>query len=271
MGVVRFDGNDDQLRFNTVAAALANISTGAYTLAVVCRRATTGVWTSAHTMLNASSGALGSINVNPSNQLVNDLVGGPGASTLLVDSTTETFILVVGKAAGTTTTQYSVYRTGTGQWQHQNSTGTSADQVAMAIYQIGAWTTGDFFNGWVGLVGSWAGNMSNTDRQALSANWRTSDWWNSVHARPVALIEGNKAAAEMTDLAGNATNLVVTGTTFDTAETLASWNFDGTGVVSPPQILRPDADLDADAWTTAPLFSKVNDQSDATVITATCA
>ena len=35
------------------------------------------------------------------------------------------------------------------------------------------------------------------------------------------------------------------------------------------QFLRPDADIDADSWTTAPLFSKVNDESDGTIITAT--
>lgn len=35
------------------------------------------------------------------------------------------------------------------------------------------------------------------------------------------------------------------------------------------QILLPDADLAAGGWTTSPLFSKVNDSSDATVITAT--
>lgn len=35
------------------------------------------------------------------------------------------------------------------------------------------------------------------------------------------------------------------------------------------QILLPDADTATGGWTTAPLFSKVNDSSDATVITAT--
>lgn len=39
----------------------------------------------------------------------------------------------------------------------------------------------------------------------------------------------------------------------------------------PPQQVRPDADVTTTGWATAPLFSKVNDQSDATVITATLA
>jgi len=35
----------------------------------------------------------------------------------------------------------------------------------------------------------------------------------------------------------------------------------------PPQIIRPDADIETIGWATAPLFSKINDDSDATVIT----
>jgi hypothetical protein len=35
------------------------------------------------------------------------------------------------------------------------------------------------------------------------------------------------------------------------------------------QTVRPDADLDTTGWSTAPLFSKVNDSSDATVTTST--
>lgn len=37
----------------------------------------------------------------------------------------------------------------------------------------------------------------------------------------------------------------------------------------PPQIARPDADTVTTGWTATPLFSKVNDESDATLITAT--
>lgn len=39
----------------------------------------------------------------------------------------------------------------------------------------------------------------------------------------------------------------------------------------PPQVILPDADTTTTGWTTTPLFSKVNDSSDATVITATLA
>jgi hypothetical protein len=39
--------------------------------------------------------------------------------------------------------------------------------------------------------------------------------------------------------------------------------------IPPLQQLRPDADVVTTGWSTAPLYSKVNDSSDATVITAT--
>jgi hypothetical protein len=48
----------------------------------------------------------------------------------------------------------------------------------------------------------------------------------------------------------------------------ASFTTVGEGV---GQILLPDADTAEGGWTTAPLFSKVNDSSDATFITATAA
>lgn len=45
--------------------------------------------------------------------------------------------------------------------------------------------------------------------------------------------------------------------------------FDDFGGGTLGQVLLPDADVAAGGWATAPLFSKLNDSSDATVITAT--
>jgi hypothetical protein len=51
------------------------------------------------------------------------------------------------------------------------------------------------------------------------------------------------------------------------AETDTTAVFDNVNIV--PQIVLPSADIVTTGWVTAPLFSKVNDSSDATVITAT--
>lgn len=45
----------------------------------------------------------------------------------------------------------------------------------------------------------------------------------------------------------------------------------GGGTIGTGQTILPDGDLATTGWTTAPLFSKVNDSSDATVISATAA
>jgi hypothetical protein len=89
----------------------------------------------------------------------------------------------------------------------------------------------EFFDGWVGVVAWWEGAMSQANKEALDNNWRTSDLWNSAHGQPTFLCECNVAGASVTDLAGNASSPSVTGTTLDAAETLDSWNFDGTGFV----------------------------------------
>ncbi len=65
-----------------------------------------------------------------------------------------------------------------------------------------------------------------------------------------------------------ARTLHMDGWQLDQAATAQTYDGDD---ATPPQIVRPDADLATTGWTVTPLFSKVNDQSDATVISATCA
>lgn len=59
------------------------------------------------------------------------------------------------------------------------------------------------------------------------------------------------------------------GLHYSSSETSASVNDWEGGELSAGQALVPDADLAAGGWATAPLFSKLNDASDATIITAT--
>lgn len=55
----------------------------------------------------------------------------------------------------------------------------------------------------------------------------------------------------------------------DFAVDTAGWI--GPAAVGPTQAVLPDADTTTTGWTTTPLFSKINDASDATVITSTLA
>lgn len=74
----------------------------------------------------------------------------------------------------------------------------------------------------------------------------------------------------MTRSSAQAIEFRVDGWQLDQATTVQE--YDGADAAPPatPQTLRPDADLATAGWGTAPLFSKLNDQSNATVISATC-
>lgn len=269
MGVLRFDATPDWIRFQTLATPIANVSDGAFTIAVLLKQAVDGGTFQAYTYLcTAGPIVRQGLSRDSSGMLIND--AGDTNGTLDIAGTTETYIAVVRKAAGSSLCTYSLFSKGAGTWATEGNGSTSlADSVAATMIEIGTFQGGsDLANAWIGLLGYWEGDMTQANVQHLDDNWRTSDWWTNPHGQPKALIECNIAAASLVDLAGNASNVLVTGTpTLDGAETLSSWNFDGTGVSS--QIARPDADIAAGGWATSPLFSKLNDQSDATVISAT--
>lgn len=76
---------------------------------------------------------------------------------------------------------------------------------------------------------------------------------------------------------GTAIDEVAFGNTTFNAQTVQMWiddlQLNGTGWPGPAtggiQTLLPDADVTTTGWTTAPLYSKLNDGTDATIITAT--
>lgn len=271
MGVLKFNGTSSELRWTSLASTLSNSITGAWTMAfLVKRRIDTGTWQAAGNMLVSGSAKGGLSLAQTTSALYLDTVGGPGASALTATSAVEQYIIVVGKVAGSSTVRYSRYTKSNNTWAHDNSSGTMANQSAAGAFQLGAWENGDYWDGWIGLGAVWIGNLTDANREALSTNWRTSDWANNAHGAPVFLSELNVAGASVVDAYSNATSLTATATTLDAGETLASWNFDGVGPPPPPpQFARPASDLEAGGWGTAPLFSKVNDSSDATIISGT--
>ncbi len=81
-----------------------------------------------------------------------------------------------------------------------------------------------------------------------------------------------KASAGAWTLIGTFVDNTYTSGTFawgSTATGTGAANNFGGGALG--QVVLPDADVTTTGWTTAPLFSKVNDSSDATVVTATAA
>ena len=267
MGVVRYGGAGSH-RFSVVAAALGNASANGCTVAVVHRLLnlsgfkamgylTTPLFSTAEMGMSVSD-----------NNLFCDASAGPGGGGVGPPfAAAEPYLSVMTHASTVSAAiRFHQYRKSTDAWATPVDR-TGGDQGAGASLELGAWVGGDFYNGWIALMAIWAGIMSDTHVQALKTNWRTSDFWLSAHGTPVCLIEGNTLS--LVDLAGNATSLATNGTapTLDGAETMSSFNFDGIGAA--PQILRPDGDLATTGWAATPLHSKLSDQSDATVITAT--
>jgi hypothetical protein len=233
--VLRFDGGD-WMRFASLTSALANTSDGAWTVAVLLKPAVLSTFQGYAYLCSAGPVTeAGLSRENIANSLQTD-VSGYGNKGDALSSTTETYIAVAAKGAGTVPVNYHRYVRSTTTWSGPTSTGGAnlADQIAATMLEIGTWQGGsDTANAWIGLVAFWEGEMSTTNVQHLDDSWQTSDWYSNAHGTPTALIELNVAAASAVDLIGNATSLSVTGApTLDSGETLASFNFNGTGAAA---------------------------------------
>jgi hypothetical protein len=235
-GALQFDGSNDRVRWTTLASTLANVSDGAWTLAVLLKRGGTGGWDAISYLLSGTGNGTAEAGVSfkgaaTVNSLVIDVDAGQQTTNTYTD-TTSPYLIVVSKGAGSATPTVSVKLGSGGAWAaSHNFSGAVADQIAATILDIGIYQgASDPFVGHIGVVGWWEGAMSEANKQALGLNWRTSDWWNSAHGQPAFLAELNVACTSVVDLASNASSRDCTNApTLDAAQTLDSWNFNGTG------------------------------------------
>lgn len=237
MGVLQFTASgSNRLKWTSLASALADVSDGAWTTAAVVRFSAADSDFDGITYLLSSTGdgvVEAGISLNSTEELLVDVASQPDAGTALSGSTV--YLVVAKKASGSVRPTYDWKQGSAGSWTHAAPGGGSTlpDQIDATMLEVGAWQNGDFFDGHIGLVGWWEGDMNNTQVEELGANWQTSDWWNHSFGQPAFLAEMNVAGASVVDLAGNASSLSVTGTSLDAAQTLDSWNFDGTGAADP--------------------------------------
>jgi hypothetical protein len=235
MGVIRFDGINDQLKFETFTATLANVSDGAWTMAVLCNFTDLTHFNAIAYMLSgagAGDAMAGLSHSSSSNDLFIDVGTGVNISGMS-PSTSTVYMFVLSKGAGTVTPRLAWKAGSGGSWTHVDADGTLANASASDQIQIGTWENVDFFEGHIGLVAFWEGAMSDGNKEALDNNWATSDWWNSAHGQPAFLVELNVDAASTFDLAENAFDVTASGTVLDDLEDLDAWNFDGTGEGEP--------------------------------------
>lgn len=236
MGALQFNGTSDHVKWTTLAAALQNIPAGAYTLAWLMKRNSTGTFDALGYLLSSTGNGVAEIgaSITSVNELLDDNAAGARTNGSNFNSTASPYLFVLSKAAGTATARLGWKLGSGGAWTHVDFNNTDGNHTAATMLEMGAWeATGDFLDGWLGVFAAWSGAMSDVNKEALDDNWRTSDLSNSAHGTPVCLIEFNVAGASLVDLIGNATALTATGTTLAAAETLNSWNFDGTGAAPP--------------------------------------
>lgn len=249
MGVLQFtSASTSSLKWTTLATVLANVSDGAWTAAWLIKRNMNPANFDALGYLLSGSGAgvvQAGCSIETTDGMVTDISSQPNSNT---GATAWTFtestavILVGAKAATTVRPTYSKYVKATTTWTHDTPSGGTAlaDGIAATMLELGAWEGGDLLDDChMGVAAFWEGSMTNTQKQELATNWQTSDWWGNSMGAPKFLVELNVAGASVVDLAGNASSLAVSGTSLDAAETLSSWNFNGTGAAAATSLVIP--------------------------------
>lgn len=250
MAVLRLDGVDDKLKWTTLTSALQQVSVGPATCAFLIKPVAleTGSTFDAFGYLLSGAGT-GTVRFGLSANSGDNLLGDYGTSTasaIAVQDGVSQMVVLRKPIAADLDIIYSLYSFLVGTWAHSPTiSGIGLADVAATMLEVGAWQGSDPYDGYMGLASFWDGSMSQAQVEELSANWRTSDWWNNSFGQPEFLAQMNVAGASVTDMAGNASNLTVTGTTLDAGETLDGFNFDGTGGGTPKASTDSGAGTDA--------------------------
>lgn len=245
MGVVRLTrSGSNRVKWTTLASALANVSDGACTIVIGFKlAATTGAsefFGTGYLLSSTGNGVTeAGFSISAADRIYPDIGVSEDSGAPTFTSTSEQYVGIYAKGAGTVAPVLSRYVKSTNTWTHFTYSSTVADQTAATMLEIGAWENGDFFDGWVPFMACYEGAMTQVNKEALVTNWRTSDLWTNAHGQPAFLTQGNVAGASMTDLAGNASSITATGASLDAAETFNSWNFDGTGAAAATSLVIP--------------------------------
>lgn len=129
--------------------------------------------------------------------------------------------------------------------------------------------TGGFWAGATDGTNEWAAGVVNDNGNTTSCASGHSSTSKAIQQYVAAAGGGAAALNSEADSSISGGNVVLTWGDTDTVARLV--NYVVFGEVTPGQVMRPDADTTTTGWTATPLYSKLNDESDATVVTATLA
>jgi hypothetical protein len=225
-----FDGTDD-IAYMSVPASLSG---GFGTFGILVR---VGSFAATRSLMRFyTSGFVNALGLfaNTSGQwgMSNGVSAPVGATTTTAG---EWYLILCGKATGTTTPRNHIYRYSNNTWVHENTGGTAANASSPVGggLTIAARVTGDQFTpSDVAVTGFWARNLSDAEAEQLP--FSLGAWYASapdvLHLWDV--VDGLGVA----DLTGNGGNMgAITGTTFSTVSTPLLTYGDGPWLVVRPQ------------------------------------
>ena len=276
MATLNFSNASDLKVFTPISSALSNLPNGAGTIIALVRKTFTSSGQDVAGLQNSAATAWyhGLQHGNDQSLADDDGITSTftGASFTINNTTDWMWIACDWPAGATGTTERYHYfnHTAGGSWSHQNSSsnngGNRAGPGTSGWLRIGNF--GDQANGCMdcALIAIWAGVRF---ADANYSDWtKTSQLYNHSAGTPTTLIE--MISTSPTDIGANPSTYSSSNSsgTALTGSNPPNFTFDGTGLVL--QQVRPDADnATVGSWVTSPYWSKLNDQSDASIITGT--
>jgi hypothetical protein len=267
-------GNNPQVRCSIGAGLNYQFRRSAQTFAALLKRTGFGTWDGIFTIDNGSTGVyIDALEFNFTSQL-SYWNGSSGAGELVwqspsvFDNTSDWMIVTYAFDAvtpGGSGAPHWVFKVGANAWDSDSAVGDSSTDATAAgsgyRFMFGNDPTlADDAVMDLCCAGMYKGYLDSTQLQTLSMT-DFSTWFN-LFSGPDAGLWGFETIDSIVDRTGNGANEVSRNQVTLVADP-PGWSWD----TGPTQLLRPDADLATTGWSTAPLHSKISDESDATVIT----
>jgi hypothetical protein len=254
---VQFDGVDDKI---DIGGFPANTASGAMTLLAILRLTAYDAYDTVFGWNSEDAG----LQFDAFTPIAGQYAGYSPGFVSSLDTTgydinndvNDWLLLGWGKAAGTVVPRYHKYSWATSVWGHSGSNGNATITNMPALTALHASNNIVFgtqqIKGQLLIAGVWNSLLTDTQVEALIAGKQA---W--IDAAPVAAWRFDSATV-LNTIVGATTQTSRTGTTLAAGVAPAGWLDSAAPPVTLQQI-RPDADVTTTGWTTAPLYSKVDE------------
>lgn len=240
MGILQFNGSTDYLKWASLDAALSNLPTAAWTLLFGVRHANMSNWQGYGYLLSGTGAGVSEVGLSKSKSATEDLTcdrdpahGSTFSWASLDPAVNQDTLFVASKAAGSATANASKKVGVSGSWSHGAATSPGGNASAADQLQLGIWQLSsiDALNGYLAVAAMWNVELTQAQRIACGATWKTSDIWNAhPTVRPLLLMECNVPKTALTNLGSSVIDTPSSsGVTLASGQTFGGWNFDGYG------------------------------------------